>query len=218
MKSVKVKNSKDEYLFSKIVCIGRNYAEHVKELGNEIPDKPVLFLKPASALIYSGGEIIHPDYGNELHHEVELVLLIGETVKKANKVQAEKAIVGYGVGLDMTLRDVQEGLKKKGHPWTLAKCFDTSAVISEFVLKNVYQLKLDEKLELKVNGQVKQSENLKSMIFNPTEIVEYISSIMTLEKGDLIFTGTPAGVSRVNRGDKLEAKLGEVAELVCKVV
>jgi 2-keto-4-pentenoate hydratase/2-oxohepta-3-ene-1,7-dioic acid hydratase in catechol pathway len=146
------------------------------------------------------------------------VLLIGETVSKAKKVEAEKAIIGYGVGLDMTLRDVQEVLKKKGHPWTLAKCFDTSAVISDFVLKNDYQLKPDEKLELKVNGVVKQSDTLKNMIFNPAEIVEYISSVMTLEKGDLVFTGTPAGVSRVNRGDKLEAKLGEIAELYCTVV
>ena len=218
MKSAHIKNSKEEFTIGKIVCVGRNYAEHAKELGNEIPEKPVLFLKPASALIYSGGEIIHPDYGNELHHEVELLLLIGETVKKANNAQSEEAIIGYGVGLDMTLRDVQDGLKKKGHPWTLAQCFDTSAVISDFVLKKDYQLKLDEKLELKVNDVVKQSDTLKSMIFNPAEIVEYISSVMSLEKGDLIFTGTPAGVSRVNRGDKLEAKLGEIAELVCKVV
>jgi len=217
MKSARIKNSKEEHTVGKIVCVGRNYAEHAKELGNEVPDKPVLFLKPASAIIYSGGEIIHPEYGNDLHHEVELVLLIGETVKNANKTQAEKAIIGYGVGLDMTLRDVQDGLKKKGHPWTLAKCFDTSAVISDFVLKKDYQLKLDEKLELKVNGVTKQSDSLKSMIFNPVEIVEYISSIMTLEKGDLIFTGTPAGVSKVKRGDKLEAKLGEIAVLVCNV-
>jgi len=218
MKSARIKNSKEGYTIGKIVCVGRNYAEHAKELGNEVPDKPVLFLKPASALIYSGGEIIHPDYGNELHHEVELVLLIGETVKNANKAQSEKAIIGYGVGLDMTLRDVQNELKKKGNPWTLAKCFDTSAVISDFVLKKDYQLKPDEKLELKVNGVIKQSESLKSMIFNPAEIVEYISTVMTLEKGDLIFTGTPAGVSRVNRGDKLEAKLGEVVKLYCEVV
>src|SRR4030066_316598 len=218
MKSAHIKNSKEEFTISKIVCVGRNYAEHAKELGNEVPDKPVLFLKPASALIYSGGEIIHPDYGNELHHEVELVLLIGETVRKANKAQSEKAIIGYGVGLDMTLRDVQNELKKKGNPWTLAKCFDTSVVISDFVLKNDYQLKPNEKLELKVNGQIRQSDNLKSMLFNPAEIVEYISSVMTLEKGDLIFTGTPAGVSRVNRGDKLEAKLGKITELVCSVV
>ena len=218
MKTTQIKNSKEEFTIGKIVCVGRNYAEHAKELGNEIPGKPVLFLKPASALIYSGEEIVHPDYGNELHHEVELVLLMGETIKKANNAQAEKAIIGYGVGLDMTLRDVQNELKKKGNPWTLAKCFDTSAVISDFVLKKDYQLKPDEKLELKVNGVIKQSDNLKSMIFNPSEIVEYISSVMTLEKGDLIFTGTPSGVSRVNRGDKLEAKLGEFTDLVCSVV
>jgi len=138
MKTAQLKNSKKEFTIGKIVCVGRNYADHAKELGNEVPEKPVLFLKPASALIYSGGEIIYPEYGNELHHEVELVLLIGETVKKANKSQAENAIIGYGVGLDMTLRDVQDGLKKKGHPWTLAKCFDTSVVISDFVLENLF--------------------------------------------------------------------------------
>ena len=218
MKTVRIKNSGEEFPIGKIVCVGRNYAEHVKELGNEVPEKPVLFLKPASALIYSGGKIIHPDFGNELHHEIELVLLIGETVRKANKAEAEKAVAGYGVGLDMTLRDVQDGLKKKGHPWTLAKCFDTSAVISDFILKKDYQLKLNEKLELKVNGIVKQSDTLKSMIFNSLEIVEYISSVMTLEKGDLIFTGTPAGVGKVNRGDTLDARLGEIVELNCKVI
>jgi 5-carboxymethyl-2-hydroxymuconate isomerase len=218
MSFARIINSTEEYKVGKIVCVGRNYSEHAKELGNEIPEKPVLFLKPPSSLIYSGGEIIHPDYGNELHHEVELVLLIGENDRKANKSQAEKAIIGYGVGLDMTLRDVQDVLKKKGHPWTLAKCFDTSAVISDFVLKKYYQLTLKEKIELKVNGVVKQSDTLNSMIFDPAEIVEYVSSIMTLEKGDLIFTGTPAGVGKVNRGDKLEAKLGEIAELFCSVV
>jgi len=218
MKTIRIKNSTEEITVGKVVCVGRNYSEHAKELGNEIPDNPVLFLKPSSAIIYSGGEIIHPVFGNELHHEVELVLLIGETISKENKTQAEKGIIGYGVGLDMTLRDVQDVLKKKGHPWTLAKCFDTSAVVSNFILKKDYQLKPDEKLELKVNGEVKQSDTLESMIFNPAEIVEYISSIMTLEKGDLIFTGTPAGVSKVSRGDKLEAKLGDVANLSCVVV
>jgi len=218
MKSVQIKNSKEDFPIGKIVCVGRNYSEHAKELGNEVPEKPVLFLKPASALIYSDGEIIHPNYGSELHHEVELVLLIGETVKRASKLEAEKSIIGYGVGLDMTLRDVQTELKKKGHPWTLAKCFDTSAVISDFVLKKDYQLTSEEKLELKVNGQIRQNNSLKSMIFNPAELVEYISSIMTFERGDLIFTGTPAGVGKVSRGDKLEAKLGEITELSCTVV
>lgn len=218
MKTARIKKSREEFPIGKIICVGRNYAEHAKELGNELPDKPVLFLKPASALIYSSEEIIHPSFGNELHHEVELVLLIGEKVKNANTVQAEKAIIGYGVGLDMTLRDIQDGLKKKGHPWTLAKCFDTSAVISDFILKKDYQLKLYEKLELKVNGVVKQSDTLKSMVFNPAEIVEYISSVMSLEKGDLIFTGTPAGVGKVSSGDTLDARLGDIAEIICTVV
>ncbi|MGB5289406.1 MAG: fumarylacetoacetate hydrolase family protein, partial [Ignavibacteriaceae bacterium] len=107
MKTARIKNSKEEFPIGKIVCVGRNYAEHAKELGNEVPDKPVLFLKPASALIYSSEQIVHPDFSNELHHEVELVLLIGETVKNASIAGAEKVIIGYGVGLDMTLRDIQ---------------------------------------------------------------------------------------------------------------
>jgi 5-carboxymethyl-2-hydroxymuconate isomerase len=218
MHLVQIKNSKEKIQIEKIVCVGRNYAEHAKELSNEIPNKPVLFLKPASAVISSGEEIINPPFSNDLHHEVELVLLIGETVKNANKAEAEKTIIGYGVGLDMTLRDIQNDLKKKGHPWTIAKCFDTSAAISDFVLKENYQIKINETLELKVNGEVRQSDSLSRMLFKPAELVAYISSVMTLEKGDLIFTGTPAGVSKVNKGDKLEAKLGEIAELVCTVV
>jgi len=218
MKTARIKNSKEEFVIGKIVCVGRNYAEHAKELGNEVTDKPVVFLKPASSIIYSGENIIHPDYGNELHHEVELVLLIGETIKNANTSGAEKAIIGYGVGLDMTLRDVQNNLKKKGEPWTLAKCFDTSAVLSDFVLKNSYKLTLNEKISLKVNDQVRQEEFLNKMISTPAELVSYISSVMTLEKGDLIFTGTPSGVSKVNRGDKLFGKIDGVSEFVCKVI
>ncbi len=176
-----------------------------------------MFLKPASAVIHSGEDIIHPSFGNELHHEVELVLLIGAKVKDASLEEAENAIAGYGVGLDMTLRDVQSKLKSKGHPWTLAKCFDTSAVISDFILKEDYKLSLDEKITLSVNGVIKQEDTLSSMIFNPAELVEYVSSVMTLEKGDLIFTGTPAGVSKVNRGDKLVGKIEGIAELNCGV-
>jgi 5-carboxymethyl-2-hydroxymuconate isomerase len=217
MHEVKIKNSAQKIPIGKIVCIGRNYAEHAKELGNEVPPKPVLFLKPASSIIYSGDDIIHPTFGNELHHEVELVLLIGSVVKSASFEEAENVIAGYGVGLDMTLRDVQSKLKSKGHPWTLAKCFDTSAVISDFFLKDDYRLSLDEKITLSVNGVIKQEDNLSSMIFNPAELVEYVSSVMTLEKGDLIFTGTPAGVSKVNRGDKLVGKIEGIAELTCGI-
>ncbi len=217
MKQTTIKKTNEQIPIGKIVCIGRNYAEHAKELGNEVPAKPVLFLKPVSAVIYSGDKIIHPTFGNELHHEVELVLLVGAKVKDASPEEAENAIAGYGVGLDMTLRDVQSELKNKGHPWTLAKCFDTSAVISDFFLKDDSKLSLDNKITLTVNGVIKQEDTLASMIFNPAELVEYVSSIMTLEKGDLIFTGTPAGVSKVNRGDKLVGKIEGIAELTCGI-
>jgi len=217
MKQITIKKTNEQIPIGKIVCIGRNYAEHAKELGNELSAKPVLFLKPASAVIYSGEDIIHPAFGNDLHHEVELVLLIGAKVKDASPEEAENAIAGYGVGLDMTLRDVQSKLKSKGHPWTLAKCFDTSAVISYFVLKDDYKLTLDEEITLSVNGVIKQEDTLSRMIFNQAELVEYVSSVMTLEKGDLIFTGTPAGVSKVNRGDKLVGKIEGIAELTCRI-
>ena len=156
MKKVRIKNSNQEFSVGKIVCVGRNYAEHAKELGNEVPEKPVVFLKPASVLIHSREKIIHPTFSKDMHHEVELVLLIGKMVKNAKKSEAEDAIIGYGVGLDMTLRDIQNELRKKGNPWTIAKCFDTSAVVSDFVLKSDYNLTLDEEISLSVNGRIRQ--------------------------------------------------------------
>jgi len=217
MKTVTIKNSNKKIQVGKIVCVGRNYAEHAKELGNEVPDRPVVFLKPTSALIYSGGKIIYPQMSEDMHHEVELVLLIGKTIKDADKNESALAIEAYGVGLDMTLRDVQSELKKKGHPWTIAKGFDTSAVISDFVSKENYTLTLNEEISLSVNGTIKQKAKLNTMLFNPVEIVSYISTLMTLEEGDLIFTGTPAGVSKVTKGDRLLVKLEGVAELGCTV-
>ncbi len=217
MKKIIIKN-RDEVPIGKIVCVGRNYAEHAKELGNEIPEKPVIFLKPSSSVIFNGGKIVYPSFSNEMHHEVELVLLIGKTVKNADEKSAEDAIAAYGAGLDMTLRDIQSTLKTKGHPWTIAKCFDTSAVLSEFISKKDYVLTLNEEISLHVNGVLKQNEKLNMMLFPPVELVEYISSLMTLEEGDLIFTGTPAGVSKVNKGDILKAEITEVAELECTVI
>ena len=153
-----------------------------------------------------------------MHHEVELVLLIGKEVSKADLKEAEDAIIGYGVGLDMTLRDIQNEEKKKGIPWTVSKCFDTSAVVSDFVLKENYKPTLDEEISLSVNGVIKQKGQLNKMIFNPPKIVEYISSLMVLEEGDLIFTGTPEGVSKVDREDKLNAEIAGIAKLECTIV
>ena len=218
MKSIKIKNSSRQIPIGKIVCVGRNYAEHAKELGNEVPEKPVVFLKPASSVIFSEDSIIYPSFSKEMHHEIELVLLIGKNIKDAAKVEAENAIMGYGLGLDMTLRDIQNELKKKGHPWTIAKCFDTSAVLSEFILKENYTLTLEEEISLSVNNQIRQKEKLNLMLFKPAEIVRYISSLMTLEEGDLIFTGTPKGVGKVEKGDRLTANLSDVFELNCNVI
>ncbi len=217
MKFITLKNNNVKIPIGKIVCVGRNYAAHAKELGNKVPAFPIIFLKPPSNLIFNGQNIIHPAYSNELHHEVELVLLIGKTVKNANSTEASNAIAGYSVGLDMTLRDIQNDLKAKGHPWTLAKCFDTSAVVSEFVLSSEYKLTGEEKIVLSVNGKKRQDSLLNNMIFLPEEIVKYISSKMTLEEGDLIFTGTPAGVGKVNRGDKIFASIENIASLTNQI-
>jgi 5-carboxymethyl-2-hydroxymuconate isomerase len=217
MKTIKIKNSGKEIVIGKIVCVGRNYAEHAHELGHEIQEKPVVFLKPASAVIYSGDKIVCPLFSKNMHHETELVLLIGETIKDANLEISERAITAYGIGLDMTLRDVQNELKKKGDPWTISKCFDTSAVLSDFVEKSLHKLTLNETISLKINGEIRQKEQLNKMLHKPAEIVQYISSLMMLEAGDLIFTGTPKGVSKVESGDKLEAELDKIVELCCVV-
>lgn len=218
MKTIILKNTKTKIEVGKMICVGRNYADHAKELGNEVPNKPVVFIKPASSIIYSGGKIIHPKFSNNLHHEVELLLLIGKDIKEADIKNAEEAIIGYGLGLDMTLRDLQNEARGKGDPWTVAKCFDTSAVISEFILKKDYNLNLNEEIILKVNNKIRQKEKLNKMLFKPIEIVEYISSLMTIEKGDIIFTGTPAGVGRVVQGDLLTASIGDILELNCEVI
>ncbi len=216
MKTIELKEKK--FNIGKIVCVGRNYIEHAKELGNEVPEFPLIFLKPASVLIFDGEKIVHPDYSNEMHHEVELVLLIGETIKNADDNSAANAIYGYAVGLDMTLRDIQSELKKKGHPWTLAKVFDGSAAVSEFINRDDYSLKGNEKIFLSVNGETRQDSTLAKMIFSPVEIVKYISQKMTLEPGDLIYTGTPSGVSKVTQGDNLTAEIENIGKLNVTIV
>jgi len=218
MKTIKFKNGHPDVPIGKIVCIGRNYAAHVKEMGHSVEEFPVIFLKTASNVIYSGEPVIHPDYSNNLHHEVELVLFIGETIKNADLISAERAIYGYAVGLDMTLRDLQNEFIKKGNPWTLSKSFDTAAVLSEVVIKDEYLLSGDERISLSVNGVTRQNTSIKDMIFSPVEIVKYISSKMTLEMGDLIFTGTPEGVGQVIRGDKIEASLENIGSISTNVI
>ncbi|MCX6169256.1 MAG: fumarylacetoacetate hydrolase family protein [Ignavibacteriales bacterium] len=218
MKYLKIKNSSEQIPIGKIVCVGRNYAAHAKELGGEVPEFPIIFLKPASNVIYSGESVVHPTHSKNLQHEVELVLYIGEDIKNGNDETASRAIQGYTIGLDMTLRDLQFEFKAKGDPWTLAKCFDTAAVLTDIVMKKEYQLKGDENISLSVNGTVRQNSSIKNMIFSPVEIVKFISARMTLEKGDLIYTGTPEGVGKVVPGDKIIAELENVGKISTHVI
>jgi len=218
MKQLKIKNSQEKINIGKVVCVGRNYAAHAKEMGNDVPDFPIIFLKTATCLIPSGGEVIHPDYSNNLHHEVELVLLIGSETKNATEQEAENSIAGYAIGLDMTLRDLQNESRKTGEPWTLAKVFDTSGVITSVVLKSEYKLRGDEKIFLKVNNETKQESSLDKLLFNAAATVQHISKKMTLEEGDLIFTGTPEGVSRVVPGDKLSGGIENIGEIKATII
>ena len=217
MKYLKFHNSSENVPIGKIVCVGRNYAAHAKELGNDVPEFPIIFLKPASNVIYSGEPVIHPSYSNNLHHEVELVLYIGSGVKNAGGDEAENAIQGYTLGLDMTLRDLQNEFMEKGDPWTLSKCFDTAAVLTDVTLKKDYRLRGNEIIQLSVNGALRQNSSIKNMIFSPVEIVKYISARMALEKGDLIFTGTPEGVGRVVDGDRIEASLENIGKIITEI-
>ena len=218
MKYIKFKTGQEKVPIGKIVCVGRNYAAHAMELGNDVPEFPIIFLKTASNVIFSGEPVVHPPYSNNLQHEVELVLYIGEDVKNASSESAESAIHGFTAGLDMTLRDLQFQFKEKGEPWTLAKSFDTAAVLAEIVLKDEYKLRGDESIFLSVNGTVRQNSSIKNMVFSPVEIVKYISARMTLEKGDLIFTGTPEGVSRVIQGDKIEAGIENIGIISTQII
>lgn len=197
----------------KVLCIGRNYAEHIKELGNATPDAPVIFIKPASSVIGEGEEIVIPPYSHDCHHEVELALLIGRKGKEIPAEQATGFIAGYGVGIDLTLRDVQSELKKKGLPWEIAKGFDTSCPLSAFVEASGVPDPQNLRIRMTVNGEVRQDGNTSMMIHRIPAIISYMSGRFTLEPGDVILTGTPAGVGRIVSGDRLTAEIPGVATL-----
>ncbi len=214
-KCLKIKDSDDLFEVNNVYCIGKNYFDHIKEFGQtEKPEKPVVFMKPNSAVIESGQKIVIPEYqgrkiSNSLHYETELVVAIGKEGKNIGEISADEHIFGYALGLDMTLRDLQTEAKKNGLPWTTAKGFHTSAPLSEVVRKNVSINPMNLDLELKINNIRKQFGNTSVMIFNIYKLVSYISSIFCLQKGDLIFSGTPEGVGEVKPGDVLNAALGD---------
>ncbi len=213
MKTASITGSSAEYPLGKIVCLARNYVDHIRELGNETPAQPVLFMKPATAVIFDGDTIRIPSFSRECHYEVELALLIGRGGKNIPEEAALDHLAGYGVALDMTLRDVQNELKKKGLPWEIAKGFDTSCPLSVFVPAEAVADPQELRLRLEINGELRQDGTTDHMIHPVRRIVSHVSSLFTLESGDVILTGTPAGVGPVCSGDKLRAELVGLAML-----
>jgi len=188
----------------KIICIGRNYVKHIEELQNERPDEPVIFLKPETAIVLKKFPFVIPEFSNDIHHEVEVLVKINKVGKYIDAKFAHKYYEEIGLGIDFTARDLQAKLKEKGLPWEKAKAFDGSAVVGEFVSKTEFADLDNINFELTSNGSVVQKGNTQHMLWKIDEIIAYVSQYFTLKKGDIIFTGTPEGVARVSTDDVLE--------------
>jgi 2-keto-4-pentenoate hydratase/2-oxohepta-3-ene-1,7-dioic acid hydratase in catechol pathway len=192
---------------SKIICVGRNYVEHAKELGNEVPKVPLIFLKPPSSIIANGGTVLLPPQSAQVEHEAELVVVIGKRGKNVTAEQAKKYIFGYTIGNDVTARDLQ----KTDGQWTRAKGFDTFCSFGPWIDTEFDPA--DAVITCRVNGQMRQMASTRDMVFNVGTLIAYISSVMTLEPGDLIFTGTPAGVGELRHGDEVVVEIEGLGSL-----
>jgi 2-keto-4-pentenoate hydratase/2-oxohepta-3-ene-1,7-dioic acid hydratase in catechol pathway len=217
MTTARVAGTETAYRIGKILCIGRNYVDHIKELGNEMPQRPVIFMKPASSVIGEGEQIVIPSYSSDCHHEAELAVLIGQGGKEIRPEQALAHVAGYGVAIDLTLRDVQAEQKQKGLPWEIAKGFDTSCPLSAFVPASAVADPQQLRITLAVNGEPRQDGSTALMIHRIPELIGYLSSIFTLEPGDVILTGTPAGVGPIKSGDSVVAEISGVGRLAVTV-
>ncbi len=191
----------------KIIAIGRNYAEHAKELNNPVPTVPVIFMKPDTAVLKDNKPFYHPEFSTDIHHEIELVLKISNEGKHIAEKFASNYFDEIGLGVDFTARDIQQKHKEKGLPWELAKAFDNSAPISKFIPKTDFKDLNNLNIRLNLNGKTVQNGNTKDLLFSFEYIIAFVSKYITLKKGDLIFTGTPQGVGKVTIGDHLEGYL-----------
>lgn len=189
----------------KILAIGRNYAAHIEELENERPEEPVIFIKPDTALLKNNAPFYYPEFSNDIHYEVELLLKIAKEGKYIEEKFAHRYYEEIGIGIDFTARDLQQKAKEKGLPWTIAKGFNGSAPVSEFISKEKFSSLQNLNFGLFVDGVLKQKGNTSLMLFSFDYIIAYLSRFFTLKKGDIIFTGTPKGVGPVSPGNKLNA-------------
>ena len=210
---VVLQGSGDRLRVGKILAVGRNYAAHNKEMGTDERVDPVLFLKPPTAIVHDGSSIALPRDLGAIHHEVELVAVIGTSGRAIDPAKALDHVLGYAVGVDLTLRDMQADAKKKGEPWDLAKGFDGSAPVSSVVSKERVPDPAALPLTLEVNGAIKQSGSTSQMLHKVADLVAFASKLITLERGDLLFTGTPEGVGPIVPGDVVKARLGDLASV-----
>lgn len=201
----------------KIICIGRNYADHIKELNSDKPLEPVVFLKPDTSILLKKQAFFIPEFSNDVHHEVELLVRINKIGKHINQKFAHKYYDEIGLGIDFTARDLQTKLKKEGLPWEKAKAFDGAAVVGNFLNKDEFDDLNNIEFSLKRNGEVVQKGNSMLMIWKIDALIEYVSKYFTLKIGDIIFTGTPAGVGRVEGNDLLTGYIGETEMFSIKV-
>ncbi|UUV21444.1 fumarylacetoacetate hydrolase family protein [Paenimyroides aestuarii] len=188
----------------KIICVGRNYIDHINELSNQKPTEPVLFMKPDTSVLNNGNPFVIPEFSADVHHEVEILVKISKVGKYIQPKFADKYYNQIGLGIDFTARDLQSKLKEKGLPWEIAKGFDGSAVIGDFVDKTKFEDLQNVSFQLKKNSETVQSGNTKDMLWQINELIAYISQFFTLKTGDVIFTGTPSGVAKVHPNDELE--------------
>lgn len=201
----------------KVVCVGRNYADHAKELNNPVPTEPILFIKPVTSLVPLEEPFDIPAGLGTVHFETELAVLIGETLTQADEQRAQRAIAGIGVGLDLTLREVQDQLKQKGHPWEKSKAFDGACPLSAFLSPATAGDLTDVQIRLSVNGEVRQDGNSARMLTPVLKLLSYISQWFTLLPGDVVLTGTPAGVGPVRPGDELRVELVDLLRVDTRV-
>jgi 2-keto-4-pentenoate hydratase/2-oxohepta-3-ene-1,7-dioic acid hydratase in catechol pathway len=201
----------------KIVCVGRNYADHAKELNNPVPTEPLLFMKPSTSASDMAECVVLPEGLGDVHYETEMAVLIGSTLKKASVEEATSAIIGVGVALDLTLRDLQSQLKEKGHPWERAKGFDGSCPLSAFVPASTVADLQNVHIKLSINGETRQDGNTGMMLYKVVDLLSHISQWCTLEAGDVVITGTPAGVGKLNTADQLVVELDGLIQVETEV-
>ncbi len=201
----------------KIICIGRNYAEHAEELNNPIPKNPLIFMKPSTALLINNRSFYIPEFTNDVHYELEVVLKICKNGRHIQPAFADSYYEEVTLGIDFTARDVQQRCKEKGHPWEIAKAFDHSAAIGRLVSKASLPQVDNWKFQMMKNGEIVQNGHTKDMLMNFNQLICHISKFFTLHNGDMIFTGTPAGVGQVQIGDEFVGMLNEEEVLYCDI-